>query len=115
MKKKVVKKAAPKVDPKGTIELVDPDDVTLIDDSTIVNPNEEHIVTQYVFKNKYGIPIYAMIIKDCNVNLMNTLIGEYRHALDIKELMSVSVGGFSQWLADKGYEIDTNTETISWV
>jgi hypothetical protein len=75
----------------------------------------DHITRTFIFKNKYGIPIFAMAIEDCDYDTMVKLINDYKRALDLKELMSISVLSFNKWLVDRGFVVNADAEYISWV
>jgi hypothetical protein len=54
-------------------------------------------------------------MEDCDYDTMTKLINDYKYALDIKELMSVSVMPFNKWLVDRGFVVNADAEYISWV
>jgi len=110
-----MKKPQKKFEKKDIIEIPDKSPKGTIKFETPPEETTDVITNTFVFKNKFGIPIYAMTVQNCDLELMTSLIEEYKYKLDIKELMAVSVAGFAGWLADKGYYINIGVLYINWV
>lgn len=101
----------PQKKPKGVIKLETPPEDEPVIETT------EHTTNTFIFiAPKFGKVTYAIAVKDCDIEMMQHLIREYKRTHDLKSLDTVSVEPFIRWIEeDKGFEIDTEaTEFVRW-